>query len=307
MRNLLGVFLVALVAQSVSAVILITETGKRVPGYLVSMTATEVVIRVPVQGGESRIERFPRKSVSVLESFKPERLEALQPGNPAAYRDYAEELVARKDDPEARDLALRLFVIAASLDPEKLGKGCMATAAGIARTPQEERRLRAVAYLLDTRHDQSLIQEKAAKAPPSKGNGLPGDPKGKAFMAALKAYRRGQYAEAEKQANIPGVETYFQLVGPIQHAGFLQACAKAAGVKTPPDPSSDLARKILQLELESDEKIGQPAEGRKNPWSIALTPDSRRVPPLPSLANVTEFSPTDSVYSKGVWSMPPKP
>ena len=307
MRNLLAVFLVALACQAASAVILITENGKRIPGYLVSMTATEVVIRVPVQGGESRIERFPRKSVSVLESFKPERLEILHPGNPGAYRDYAEELIARKDDPEARDLALRLLVIAASLDPEKLGKGCMATAAGIARNPQEERRLRAVAYLLDPGHDPSLIQEKPGKTTTSKAAGFAGDSTGKAFIAALKAYRRGQYTEAEKLANTPGVETYFQMFGPITHAAFQQACAKAAGVKSPPDPSSDLARKILQLELESDGQTDLPPEARKSPWSIALTPDSRRAPPLPSLANVTEFSPEGSVYSKGSWTKPSKP
>lgn len=307
MRHLLAVFLMSLATQTASAVILITETGKRIPGYLVSMSATEVVIRVPVQGGEPRIERYPKKSVSVLESFKTDRLEALQPSNPGAYRDYAEELVARKDDPEARDLALRLLVIASSLDPEKLGKGCMATAAGIARNPQEERRLRAVAYLLDPGHDPSLLQEKPGKALPAKATGLTGDSKAKNFLAALKAYRRGQYTEAEKQANTPGVETYFQMFGPISHATFLQACAKAPGVKTPPDPSSDLARKILQLELESEDKTDKATDGRKSPWSIALTPDSRRVPPLPSLTNVTEFSPADSVYAKGVWSKPAKP
>lgn len=307
MIRLLAASLSLLLVGEAFGVVIVTEAGKRIAGYLVSMTSDEVVVRIHLQGGSVRTERYPRKSVTVLESFKPARLEALKPSDPRSYRDYAEELIAKKEDPEARDLALRLLILAASLDPEQLGKGCMIAAAGIARTAPEERRFRALAYLLDPGHDPALLQEKSDKAAQRKTGESLADASGKTFVAALKAYRRGQYQEAEKLAKTPGIETYFQTFGPTSHAAFLQTCSKAAGVKTPPDPTSDLAKKILRMELDSEERVGSGgASPKASPWSLALTPDSRRVPPPHSLENVTEFSPADSVFVAGKWTKPPQ-
>ena len=308
MQHLLGLAIGFVFASQIFAVVVVTEKGNRVPGYLVEITDSEVVIRVEQKDGIFKVERFAKKGTTVLESFKAERLAVLSPENPRAYRDYAEELIAKKDDPEARDLAIRLLVIASALDPDQLGRGCMVAASGIARSRQEERKFKSLAFLLDPAHDSAILKEAAGKAAPTQPNAvMAGGGGGKTFVAALQAYRRGQYKEASRLAGTPGVDQYFQTFGVISHAAFLQACTQAGGSKNPPDPTSELSRKILRMELDSEERLGDAVLGKTNPWGLALTPDSRRAQPPLSLNTVTEFSPKESVFVQGKWVAPAKP
>src|SRR5205085_4813507 len=64
---------------------------------------------------------------------------------------YAEELRARRRDPEARDMALRLYLISASLDREHLGRAGLLGMISLARSPDEERKFRAALHLIDPR------------------------------------------------------------------------------------------------------------------------------------------------------------
>ncbi len=61
--------------------------------------------------GGRRLEVASNEVVALVVNIETGRLEQLDPANPEGYRDYAEELAAQKADPEARELAIRLYLI----------------------------------------------------------------------------------------------------------------------------------------------------------------------------------------------------
>ena len=87
-----------------------------------------------------------------------ERLAELVRSNPDAYREYAEELAEKRKDPDAQQTSIRLFQMAAVLDPQRLGRSCLLGMVPLARDAAEQRRFRAMAYLLDPDHDPALLQ-----------------------------------------------------------------------------------------------------------------------------------------------------
>src|SRR5262249_5895515 len=88
-----------------------------------------------------------------------ERLTALSPERPKEYRDYAEELADKKVDPEARETGLRLYAIAANLDPANLGRSSLLGMTALAASVEEERQYRALAFLLDPEHDRGVLKD----------------------------------------------------------------------------------------------------------------------------------------------------
>ncbi len=306
MRFLLTFALLCFVASPAWAVVLITEVGTRITGYLVRDDGTAVTIRRKLPDGTEREDTYLKSKVTVVQTVKAERLQELKPEAPRAYRDYAEELAAKKDDPEARDMAIRLFLIAASLDPDGLGRSCMLAAAPLGRDHQEERRFKALAYLLDPKHDKESLKDGSRTAPPDPTL----SPEWKTFIAALKAYRKGNYAEAVKLANEPGVPRCFaDAAGFLTHKEFVAKCSAPENPKGSPDAASELVRKIVRLELRYEEssaplKMDPKAGNIGGPWQAATGAGGRVAPPPLALEALTEFDPRESVFRAGKWQRP---
>jgi hypothetical protein len=186
------------------AVILELNAGPRVSGFLVREDEREIVIRRVLDGREVE-QAYPKADVAlILRAVDPERLATLRPDQPRAYRDYAEELAEKREDPEARELALRLFHVAAVLDPEGLGRGSLLGMSTLADSPEQERRYRALAYLIDPKHDRGVLQPVA-----SSGSRARSELGRRAFASALQAYRTQQTARAASLAGEPGVKERF--------------------------------------------------------------------------------------------------
>jgi len=287
-------------------VVIVMESGMRIGGYLVKDDGTTVTIRRKRADGTETEDKFERAKVTIIQSVKAERLEELKPEAPRAYRDYAEELAAKKDDPEARDVAIRLFLIAASLDPDGLGRSCLLAAAPLARDVQEERRFKALAYLLDPKHDKDSLKETPRAVPADFMKGS----EWMKFVAALRAYRKGHYDEASKRANEPGVALCFSDVpGFISHKEFLARCTTPADPKGPPDSGTDFIRQIVRIELQYEEATqpltADPKAGNVGgPWQAAANPGGRVAPSPLVLEALTEFDPRDSVFRAGKWQRP---
>src|SRR5262245_2832497 len=116
------------------------DTGAkgRVAGFLVREDAKTLEIRVFTPAGkDGGIVRNEKAKVKVLHRLNTERLEKLSKENPKAYRDYAEELAEKKTDPEAQHTAMRLFLIAAALDPQNLGASSLLRMSDLATSPAE--------------------------------------------------------------------------------------------------------------------------------------------------------------------------
>jgi len=131
-------------------------------------------------------------------------------------------LAEKRKDPEARAAAVRLFLIAAQLAPERLGRSCLLAMVPLAENELQQRRFRAMAYLLDPAHDASLL----AMPLPNVSRPLDVDPQHARYMLrALRLLRQGKRREALLQARRIKMEDRLpQLTGSISYDEFQLAC-----------------------------------------------------------------------------------
>ena len=207
--------------------ILIEADGVRVGGYFVRDNAKTLTLRLRTADGKEKVQDYDRAHVAIkiIYQLDRNRLEKLSKDNPKAYRDYAEELAAQIADPEAKDMAMRLFLMAAYLDPQQYGHRSLLSMSLLAGTPAEARKCRAMAFLLDPKGDASVL--KAAAVKPAQ------IPKGQAgalqdFLKALRCYRRGLLRSARESVAHEGVDTIFSIApGMMDQKTFLQWCTDA--------------------------------------------------------------------------------
>ena len=163
----LVVALILFAARPASAVIIFLK-GQDQPllGYLVRETSDVVVFRQLLEDGQQRRRTLSKSDIEeLINSVSDERLETLERSDPQAYREYAEELSEKRKDPDAQQTAIRLFLIAAYLDTDRLGRSCLLGMAGLARDEAERRRFMAMAYLLDPKHDTNLLKSRTVTSP----------------------------------------------------------------------------------------------------------------------------------------------
>jgi hypothetical protein len=276
--------------------IVVFERGKAQPtiGRLVRQDERSVVIELEQPGGKRITREILRSEIEELVNVVCDaRLEALRPENPEAYRDYAEELAAKRKDPDARLTSLRLYLIAASLAPETLGHSCLLGMVALARDPPEQRRFRAMAFLLDPHHDRSVLVpavEQGSEAGEAGRSGL---------LQAVQAMRRGQRRVAlqwvEREPVRNEFEKYEDLISLEQFRNLRD--------EIPPPVLSRLLTLewILSREHHPDDS---PWIDRETSWSqIAQRRELEPVPRL-TLESLTEFDPRDCIYVQGRWVRP---
>ncbi len=163
-RFLIGGLMIALLclsARSAAAVILhLKNQDQPIRGYFVRENENVVVVAEILPNGTT-VERAVSRSeiTDLIRSVSDERLAALRPENPDGYRAYAEELSAVREDPDAqRDGHSPLPDGRSSRSRNGLGRSCLLGMIPLARDPWEERRFRAMAYLLDPAHDPAILQ-----------------------------------------------------------------------------------------------------------------------------------------------------
>ncbi len=269
-------------------------------GILVREDTISIEVHELLPSGEIRKHILPRVSIDdMLRAVDPERLAGLDPAEPESYRSYAEDLAVKTEDPEARVFAIRLYLIAAYLKPHELGRSCLLGMASLARTPEEERAFRAMAFSLDADHDPALL-----KAPRFASAELVGlkEADRRALKNALQALRNGRTIEARRHFARPTVQEtlvyYTHLVTPLD----LQEALRAEG-RLP----TDLLRKFLTVELAlSSSSVSQVVDEASDftPWSrIIARNDVTPIKPQ-SLLTITEFDPRQSLYRDGQWIAP---
>jgi len=288
-----------LLAQPAQAVVIYKKgVTKPVAGHLVRQNANEVVVREETPSGPREIV-VPRNEIEdLIETLSPERLAALDPSRPQAYREYAEELAEKKLDPEARLMAVRLFQMAAWLDPAKTGHGALLGLVSVARPGDEEARFRAAAYLFDPRHDQALL----SGPPPVSGGRKKEDDPVQGLLEALRQLRRGHGQQARAALAPPAVGEELD-----SHASILtrEEFLAAASVK---ELSDEQLRKVLALELDLESRqsgIEKPrAQTTLASWNEAAT--ASQLAPILTLRfdKLTPFDPRDCVYRQGKWQRP---
>ena len=295
-------FLVAVLwfLQPVFAVVVYKKgASKPVAGHLVRQNGNEVVVREESSSGlkESVI---PRGEIEdLIETVSTERLSALDPSRPQAYREYAEELAEKKLDPEARQMAVRLFQIAAWLDPAKTGHGALLGLVSVARPGEEEARFRAAAFLFDPRHDKALLGQTSVTA----GKPRQEDDPAQKLLEALRQLRRGRGQQARAALAAPAVSEELEAHRGILSREDFQAASSAK------DLSDEQLRKILELELKLDSRVsGRGEEGAQTTlasWNDAVRGGNLAPIRLLQFDKLTQFDPRECIYRQGKWERSP--
>ncbi|MGI8978486.1 MAG: hypothetical protein ACR2FY_04620 [Pirellulaceae bacterium] len=290
---------ILLIGQPALAVVVYKKgASKPVAGHLVRQNGNEVVIRDESTPGLKEFV-IPRSEIEdLIETVSAERLAALDPSRPQEYREYAEELAEKQLDPEARLMAVRLFQIAAWLDPAKTGRGALLGLVSVARPGEEEARFRAAAYLFDPRHDKALL----GQAPTPGGREKKEDDPVQGLLEALRLLRRGHVQQARAALAPPAVHDVLTAhQGILSRDEFLAACSAK-------ELSDEQLRKVVELELALDSKLHGGGEQRAQ-TTLASWNDDVRAGNLAAIASLpfdklTPFNPRECVYRQGKWQRP---
>jgi hypothetical protein len=219
---ILAILLAAGIANPAHAVIVYLKGDSQpIRGYLVEKSPERVVImQLLTDGTKQRQEWRTSEIEDLLITLSPERLAALDPAQPQLYRNYAEELVEKRIDPEALDASLRLFLIAAHLDPEHHGRGSLLGMIGLARSETERRRFRAMLFLLD--NDRNALVSTDAVA----GAGRVTPQAREQLLQAIRLLRQNKKREALELAEKSNLRASLrQLTELISYEEFTEACA----------------------------------------------------------------------------------
>ena len=175
-----------------------------------------------------------------------DRLAGLDPSNPRAYFELAEDVADAPATDDDRELARRLFALAAVLDSRTFGRSACLALASMEDDANAKRRLRALASLLDASRFSSM---------PATGFEVDrrAEPTSAAIIGATEAlgrYRNGQGALALTAAREPGVMEVLESANaaiPGGVARFLEDCKLYRG-QVKPSLSEDEVNALLRLE-----------------------------------------------------------
>ena len=309
-RSLIPIFVFALilgfcVSHAQAVVVFVKGRDKPIIGIIKLKDERFVVVEQVLANGTRPVTRVPRADIEdIIETVVPERLEKLDPDTPQAYHDYAEELTVKRDDPEAREMAMRLYLIAAHLDPKNHGRSSLLGMVQLARNDDEERILRAMAYLLDPEHNESVLRDPdiVKKKPQSVD-----DVARQRLLTAIRQVRQQQRQHlARETAMQEEVRALFeQLEDIMSQDEFIKASAER-------ELSPHALEKLITLELAllpSTGVVDRPQATRKlTSWLQGINRDGlASVPPLSlnpeqMLKNVTEFDPNECFFRNGKWT-----
>ncbi len=345
-RVLLSIIICMTAQPAWAVIIFLKEQDQPIRGYLLRANERVVVIDQLLDDDTTKERTISRSDIDdIIQTVSPERLKTLHPDNPDKYRDYAEELAEKSKDPDARRAAIRLFLIAAHLAPDRLGRSCLLGMVPLARNDTEQRRFRAMAYLLDPKHNPSLLTMPVQTAAPKRD----ADPHQADFMLrALRLLRQGKGREALVQARrIKMKERLHSLTSTITFAEFEKACAPTCpycerGRVTCPECNGDkfvlgkscatcsargdivcphcggdyrnnklppsLLKRIVQLELDwlpAAKPLAAAPRPTRTSWSLSVQRGQSVPLPPLTLGSLTEFDPRKNVFLKGTWQSEP--
>jgi hypothetical protein len=283
-----------------AVVVFLKGDDKPVVGFFVQQTERSLVIQQVMPDGTRRERVFVRTDVEdVVFTVSRERLEALDPATPTAYRDYAEELAEKRQDPEAQETAMRLYLIAAHLDPAALGRSSLLGLVNLARTEDEQARFRAMAYLLDPEHDERVLQRPNPVT--EKPQELTAQTRGR-LLDAVRNLRQGRKYSAKEALGFPDIQQAFdQFEGIITLKEFEDSCSRGT-------LGNPMVRKLILLELALAPGAVEMTATDTEPSLLSWRQSTRRdgLTPVPSLTleRVTEFDPRKSRFQGGRWVVP---
>lgn len=286
----------------IAAVVYLKGVEEPITGYLESSDNQTIRLRIPVSAGEDIHQTIDRSEIELLlQPVTASRLEQLSPDNPKAYREYAEELVEKKSDPDARETAMRLFLIAAYLDPQKEGRSALLGMTPLMKDAQGVRQLRAMAYLLGPEHDVSLL-EGASQEDIAVGVPLSEEQRSE-VIEVLHMLRQSKRVDARQRLQREELRTAMrQGTNKITPEECLALANGTCPGCTPGEIPNYMLQKLVAAEYELSSSGA--SEAMQTEWGYYLDDNFLQALPVLSLQNGTRFDPKQCVYRNGQWVEP---
>ncbi|MEE3370476.1 MAG: hypothetical protein VX346_14145 [Planctomycetota bacterium] len=303
---LLAIGLCLCVTQGARGVLVSTKSGEEIRGFLIRQDDNQVIVDEIHADGTKARRRIDRTEIAlIVVTVSAADLATLKHDEPTNYRDLAEELAVKRKDPDAHHAALRLYLIAAFLDPERLGRSSLLGMVSLARNPAEERRFRAMLFLLDPDADRALLKEPdrfraSDREQVEIQNRL---------LAALRALRRGSKSDALRIAQRPDVKQHLQRYEDIlEHHELVTACTPGTNRRK---LNPLILQKVIKLELAILFPTSpNPAVSKEKSTGKSWSHLFKRTSPGPTLPlrleSLTEFDPRKSLFRNGAWIRPRK-
>ena len=252
-------------------------------------------------GRLARETTIPRSEIEeIIQTVSAERLAALSPREPQLYREYAEELAEKRRDPEAREAAIRLYQIAATLDPQNQGRGsllgmiALALARGRSALPSRGLPRRSAPRREPLASDQRQ-RDDFRRRPPQRTCRTAPSTKARSTRA------RG--ASDEVRRAVGSQRATAILCGTTSHRRVLrglwlfngQRCAarKAAGFGA-----------FARTALAADSTDTHTKRGLATSWRQAIASGQLESVRPATLEALTEFDPRANLFRDGKWSLP---
>jgi hypothetical protein len=261
-------------------------------------------------------ERDLESTVETSANVSEARLSSLKADNPLGYRDYAEELAEKREDPLAIAMSIRLYLIAAYLDQQgeptlnqgNLARSCFLGMRRLARNLQEEKIFVSMARLMGDRQPLKTGASQLRNVESSVERKLTAD-----FRKALKSLRaRYDYKLSRTQKN--SLKTYLKPYANVfSHEDLLEAIDNAENSSS--DQPAEMVHKILKMELsllerelqkneQSAPRQSQSPDQKKSPWSqLLLRKEINPLSPL-SIRYATEFDAAKCLFRGDRWVAP---
>jgi hypothetical protein len=290
-----------LITATPARAVVVFRKGQDKPlmGFLVRQDEMRVIVQRLLPGGGMREEVLLRSEIaSLIETVDRARLAGLKHDEPKAYRDYAEELAEKRQDPEARYTAIRLYLISVWLD-RSLARSSLLGMVALARSEREEARFRALAFLLDADHDSGLLRrpQVTVEAPPELDSGARDR-----VLQLVRLLRQDRTDEARSMLADPATNKALGQFEEFISLSEIQTVANR-GLLTP-----TLLEKLVRLELSLGAPVAVSEEAARPAAVVSWQEGTRRegFAPLPvlTLETVTEFNPRACQYRDGAWIDP---
>lgn len=218
---------------------------------------------------------------SVTQTIDKEQLLVLSPDDPEGYRDYAEILMAYDSDPFAKRLAQRLYFLTAFWGRGKTRRSGFLGLISCAHSVKQEKRIRALAYQLDSNGDLSWLSDPGSE-PNSKSNN---DPFESQIFRLAQAIRKNDFTTGQEL-----IEVITENRLKENQLGWMIDVCKLQKVT-----HSEMLR-VLELEIQS-------RSARVEFQTLDRTSESNSVDFTNlDFKNVTDFDPNHCYFRNGEWT-----
>ncbi len=266
------------------------ETGQPQSGWVVNQT-DELILFRSFAAPDAPAVSFARAQVElVVITIDTERLAQLNPSNWTAYRDYAEELAVQRLDPTARELAIRLYVIAGHGASGDLRESCLTGLIALANDDPQRERWRLLHRLESGTNEpesQLNLNLSAAIEPADRA----------VAIDVVRLIRRGEGIAAIELLDDPVVKVRLDRWQHLISTDQLKRLAVLNRL-TP-----DQLRILLRMELSIIKPAAFPDLGPQD-WADYANSPSPQPAEIPSFKNATPYDPEASVFRAGQWQRP---